>query len=123
MEVAPIVNTPHVREKPPPWPTNPTQCDLCLQGFQRHTCTQTAAGFDIRPQCSDEVGKLSDFMCFPDNRVTWERKAKGSVRFLWLNKVKSAERAVRGRKGQLECEGLWSSGRKQHYPRLSCNQT
>ena len=43
--------------------------------------------------------------------------------FLWLNKVKSAERAVRGRKGQLECEGLWSCGRKQHYPRLSRNQT
>ena len=77
-EVAPIVNALHVQEKPPPRPTYHTQCDLCLRGFRRHTCTQTAAGFDIRPQCSDEVGKLSDFMRFPDNQVTWERKAKGS---------------------------------------------
>lgn len=73
----------------------------------------------LRPRCSDGVGRWSNFMCFLNNRVTWEPKVRGGF-FLRLNKVKSAERPLWERKGQLECESSWRSWRQQHYPRLSC---
>lgn len=40
-----------------------------------HLHTNSCWGFEIRPQCSDSAGKVSNFF-FLDNRITWECKVR-----------------------------------------------
>lgn len=49
-----------------------------------HLHTNSCCGFDARPRCSDRVGRLSNVMCFSDNRVTWECKVRVDSFYGWI---------------------------------------
>lgn len=63
---------------------------------EAHLHTNSCCGFHIRPQCSDGGGKvISNFLCFLDNRITWEGKVRVSLFYGWTRSSQQRERKKR----------------------------